>query len=104
MRIAAHTFLRASFLSHSSTLLCARFGGGWGIFSKEYNKGLLGFILFCRRVSQDISYVIVHGYSSCDLGLLQLVIVVVVIVYGSSNAKMKLNLVFEPSIVKIQHE
>jgi hypothetical protein len=28
MRTAAHTFLRASFLSDSSTLLCARFGGG----------------------------------------------------------------------------
>jgi hypothetical protein len=28
MRNAAHTFLRASFLSHSSTLLCVRFGGG----------------------------------------------------------------------------
>ena len=30
---------------------------------------------------------LVHGYSSCDLGLLQLVIVVAVIVYGSSNDK-----------------
>jgi hypothetical protein len=42
----------------------------------------------------------VHGYSSCDLGLLQLVIVVAVIVYGSSNAKMKLNLMLEPNFNK----
>jgi hypothetical protein len=53
---------------------------------------LLGFLPLCRRVSQDISCVLVHGYSSCDLGLLQLVIVAAVIVYGSSNAK-KFNMV-----------
>jgi hypothetical protein len=31
----------------------------------------LGFLPLLRRVSQDISCVLVHGYSSCDLGLLQ---------------------------------
>ena len=56
----------------------------------EYSKGLLGFLPLCRRVSRDISCVLVHGYSSCDLGLLQLVIVAAIIVYGSSNAKQKM--------------
>jgi hypothetical protein len=47
-------------------------------------KDWLGFLPLLRRVSQDTSCVLVHGYSSCDLGLMQLVIVAV-IVYGSSK-------------------
>jgi hypothetical protein len=31
----------------------------------------LGFLSLLRRVSQDTSCVLVHGSSSCDLGLLQ---------------------------------
>jgi multisubunit Na+/H+ antiporter MnhB subunit len=50
MRTAIHTSPRVSFLSHRSTLLCARF--------------VLGYFL-CSFV---------HGYYSCDLGLLQLVL------------------------------
>jgi hypothetical protein len=39
-----------------------------GGLSLEYSKGLLGFLPLLRRVSQDISCVLVHGISSCDLG------------------------------------
>jgi hypothetical protein len=45
MRTAIRISLRVSFLSHSNTLLCARFGGGWWIFSWQYSKGLLDFSL-----------------------------------------------------------
>jgi hypothetical protein len=45
MRTAIRSSLGARFLSHSNTLLCARFGGGWWIFSWQYSKGLLGFSL-----------------------------------------------------------
>jgi hypothetical protein len=45
MRIVVRTSPRVSFLSHRNTLLCARFGGGWWIFSWQYSKGLLGFSL-----------------------------------------------------------
>jgi hypothetical protein len=39
-----------------------------GLSLEEYNKGLLGFLPLLRRVSQDISCVLVHDISSCDLG------------------------------------
>ena len=66
----------------------------WEVFLlRNISKDWLGFLPLLRRVSQDIycvtSCVLVHGYSSCDLGLLQLVIVTTVIVYGSSHAKQK---------------
>jgi hypothetical protein len=35
-------------------------------------KYWLGFLPLLRRFSQNISCVLVHGYFSCDLGLLQL--------------------------------
>ena len=55
-----------------NTLLCARFGDGVGGLSLEnIAKDWLGFLPLLRRVSQDTSCVLVHGYSSCDLGLLQ---------------------------------
>jgi hypothetical protein len=57
----------------------------WEVFLlKNIAKEWLGFLPLLRRVSQDTSCVLVHGYSSCDLGLMQLVIVVA-IVYGSSK-------------------
>jgi hypothetical protein len=34
-------------------------------------KDWLGCLPLLRRVSQDTSCVLVHGYSSCDLGLLK---------------------------------
>jgi hypothetical protein len=64
--------------------LCARFGDGGGSSLENIAKDWLGFLPLLRRVSQDTSCVLVHGYSSCDLGLMQLVIVVA-IVYGSSK-------------------
>jgi hypothetical protein len=40
-----------------------------GISLEEYSKGFgLVFLPCLRRVSQDISCVLVHGVSSCDLG------------------------------------
>jgi hypothetical protein len=36
---------------------------------KNIAKDWLGFLPLLRRVSQDTSFVLVHGYSSCDLGL-----------------------------------
>ena len=39
-----------------------------GLSLEEYSKGLVGFFPLLRRVSQDISCVLVHGISSCDLG------------------------------------
>jgi hypothetical protein len=52
--------------------LCARFGDGVGGLSLEnIAKDWLGFLPLSRRVSQDTSCVLVHGYSSCDLGILQ---------------------------------
>jgi hypothetical protein len=45
----------------------------WEVFLlKNIAKDWLGFLPLLRRVSQDTSFVLVHGYSSCDLGLLQL--------------------------------
>ena len=45
------------------------FLGGECISLEEYIKGFwLGFLPLLRRVSQDTSYVLVHGVSSCDLG------------------------------------
>jgi hypothetical protein len=42
-----------------------------GGFSLEnIAKNWLGFLPLLRRVFQDTSCVLVHGYSSCDLGLL----------------------------------
>ena len=35
---------------------------------KNIAKDLTGFVPLLRRVSQDTSYVLVHGVSSCDLG------------------------------------
>jgi hypothetical protein len=35
---------------------------------KNIAKDWLGFIPLCRRASRDISCVLVHGVSSCDLG------------------------------------
>jgi hypothetical protein len=52
--------------------LCAKFADGVGGLSLEnIAKDWLGFLPLLRRVSQDTSCVLVHGYSSCDLGLLQ---------------------------------
>jgi hypothetical protein len=48
-------------------------------------KDWLGFLPLLRRVSQDTSCVLVHDYSSCDLGLMQLVMVQV-------NAKQKIEI------------
>jgi hypothetical protein len=43
----------------------------WEVFlSNNITKDWMDFLLLLRRVSQDTSYVLVHGYS-CDLGLLQ---------------------------------
>ena len=39
-----------------------------GISLKNIENDWLGFLLLLRRVSQDISCVLVHGASSCDLG------------------------------------
>ena len=50
---------------------------------KNITKDWLSFLSLLRSVSQDTSCV-VHGYSSCDLGLMQLV-TVAAIVYGSSK-------------------
>jgi hypothetical protein len=45
----------------------------WEVFLfKNIEKDWLGFLpLQLRRVSQDTSCVLMHGYSSCDIGLLQ---------------------------------
>jgi hypothetical protein len=44
----------------------------WEVFLlRNIAKDWLGFLPLLRRVSQDTSCVLVHGYSSCDLGLLQ---------------------------------
>jgi hypothetical protein len=44
----------------------------WEVFLlKNIAKDWLGFLPLLRRVSQDTSCVLVHGFSSCDLGLLQ---------------------------------
>jgi hypothetical protein len=44
----------------------------WEVFLlRNIEKDWLGFLPLLRRVSQDTSCVLVHGYSSCDLGLLQ---------------------------------
>jgi hypothetical protein len=44
----------------------------WEFFLlKNIAKDWMGFLPLLRRVSQDTSCVLVHGYSSCDLGLLQ---------------------------------
>jgi hypothetical protein len=44
----------------------------WEVFLlKNIAKDWLGFLPLLRRVSQDTSCVLVHAYSSCDLGLLQ---------------------------------
>ena len=48
----------------------------WEVFLlRNIEKDWLGFLPLLRRVSQDTSCVLVHGYSSCDLGLLQVVMV-----------------------------
>jgi hypothetical protein len=45
----------------------------WEVFLlKNIANDWLDFLLLLKRVSQDTSCVLVHGYSSCDLGLLQL--------------------------------
>jgi len=38
---------------------------------RNITKDCMGFLSLLRRVSQDTSCVLVHGYSSCDLGLLK---------------------------------
>jgi len=44
----------------------------WEVFLlRNIAKDWLGFLPLLRRVSQDTTCVLVHGYSSCDLGLLQ---------------------------------
>jgi hypothetical protein len=44
----------------------------WEVFlSKIVAKDWLGFLPLLRRVSHDTSCVLVYGYSSYDLGLLQ---------------------------------
>jgi hypothetical protein len=44
----------------------------WEVFLlRNIAKDWLGFLPLLRRVSQDTSCVLVHGSSSCDLGLLQ---------------------------------
>jgi hypothetical protein len=41
----------------------------WEVFLlRNIAKDWLVFILLLRRVSQDTSCVLLHGYSSCDLG------------------------------------
>jgi hypothetical protein len=45
----------------------------WEVFLLKYiRKDWMGFLPLLRRVSHDTSCVLVHGYYSCDLGLLQL--------------------------------
>jgi hypothetical protein len=45
------------------------FLGGEGLSLEEYSKGFdWVFLPLLRRVSQDTSYVLMHGVSSCDLG------------------------------------
>jgi hypothetical protein len=39
-----------------------------GISLENIEKDWLGFLPLLRRVSQDISCVLVYGISSCDLG------------------------------------
>jgi hypothetical protein len=46
-----------------------------GYFLDNITKDWLGFLSLLRRVSHDTSYVLVHGYYSCDIGLMQLVMV-----------------------------
>ena len=49
-----------------------RFCDGVGGLSLEnIENDWLGFLPLLRRVSQGTSCVLVHGYSFCDLGLLQ---------------------------------
>jgi hypothetical protein len=40
-----------------------------GISLENIAKDWLGFLSLLRRVSHDTSCVLMHGYSSCDLGL-----------------------------------
>jgi hypothetical protein len=47
--------------------VCKVYGVG-GISLENIAKDWLGFLPLLRRVSQDISCVLVHGISSCDLG------------------------------------
>ena len=52
----------------------------WEVFLlRNIAKDWLGFLALFRRVSQDTSCVLVHSYSSCDLGLLQIVMVQVIV-------------------------
>jgi hypothetical protein len=52
----------------------------WEIFLlRNIAKDWLGFLRLSRRVFQNTSCVLVHGYSSCDLGLLQVVMVQVIV-------------------------
>jgi len=41
------------------------------ILLNNIEKDWLGFLPLLRRVSHDTSCALVHGYSSCNLGLLQ---------------------------------
>ena len=41
-----------------------------GLSLEEYSKGLVGFSYLIEKGFQDMSCVLVHGYSSCDLGFL----------------------------------
>jgi hypothetical protein len=51
------------------------FIGGEGLSLEEYKKGFwLGFLPFLRRVSQDTSCVLMHGFSSCDLGFCNFIV------------------------------
>jgi hypothetical protein len=60
--------LGASLLGFVSTLLCSRFMV-WDVFLlNNIEKDWLVFLPLLRRVSQDTSFVLVHGISSCDLG------------------------------------
>jgi hypothetical protein len=66
------------------------FGGGWWIFSWKYKqKDCWVFPLVEKGFPRIFLVSFVHDYSSCDLGLLQLMYYVAAVVITVSYAKQK---------------
>jgi hypothetical protein len=73
MRTAIRTSLGASFLSHSSTLCVLGLVVDGGSSLGSIAKDCWVFPLVEKGFPRILLVSFVHGYSSCDLGLLQLV-------------------------------
>jgi hypothetical protein len=78
--------LGASFLGHKSTLLCALgFVVCGGSSLDSIAKDCWVFPLIEKDFPRITSSVLVHGYSSCDIGYCSYCILYCCIVYGSSS-------------------